>query len=450
MTAERRKLPAGAIERAMRLSVVDGVLWAFMVGLSETYFSAEAVRLGATPLELSLVIALPLIVGALGATLVVRLLRAWPRRRALVVLCASAQVGTLLGLAALARAGSLTPALLILLASAYQVAGQGSGVAWSSWYGDLVPAARRGSFFAARGRLVHIATFVGIVAAGVILDRMEPPIGDGAVTGGGGFALMFALAAGFRALSVVVLSVSPEPRAHLLHAQGRLRRFFETRRGRNARHLLWTSGCFQCAVYTTAPYFAPFMLENLQLGYLEYMIAIATQVVAKVAAIHVWGRMVDQHGARRAYLTSLVLAALVPFYWVFVGGFGGVLLAQAMSGAAWGGYEVAQFSLVLASTVKRTRTLVFATLGVGNGLGQVSGSLLGWSLFSLGGYRFLFGASTVLRMSVALLLPRRIVELRPAPDAREPLLLRVLGFRPGPGVVHRPIPVPGEGESEPR
>ena len=38
-------------ERALRLSVGEGSAWALMVGLAETYFIADAVRLGASTLQ---------------------------------------------------------------------------------------------------------------------------------------------------------------------------------------------------------------------------------------------------------------------------------------------------------------------------------------------------------------------------------------------------------------
>ena len=43
-----------ALRRALRLSLADGVAWALMVGLAETYYIAIAVYLGATPLQLGL------------------------------------------------------------------------------------------------------------------------------------------------------------------------------------------------------------------------------------------------------------------------------------------------------------------------------------------------------------------------------------------------------------
>ena len=69
--------------RALRLSIAEGCAWALMVGLAESYFIAIAVHLGATPLQLGLVVALPLALGGLGPLTTIALLRWRPRRRPL-------------------------------------------------------------------------------------------------------------------------------------------------------------------------------------------------------------------------------------------------------------------------------------------------------------------------------------------------------------------------------
>jgi MFS family permease len=91
--------------------------------------------------------------------------------------------------------------------------------------------------------------------------------------------------------------------------------------------------------------------------------------------------------------------------------------------------------------VQRTRPLVFTAQNLVNGLGQVAGSSLGAGLLSGSGYRAIFAISLAARMLVAISLPRVLRELRARPAPR-PLLLRMVGFRPDTGAMHRPIPEP--------
>jgi MFS family permease len=426
---------------AMTLSVIEGVLYALMVGFAETYFVADAVRLGASPLELGLVIALPLLTGALASLLALRLLAALGRRRPLVALAAFGQALTLLALALLQYAHALTPVGLLALLCVYQVTGQAAGIAWSSWYGDLVPVAVRGRYFARRTRLVHLATFLGLVGGGLLLQELEPAT-HAAVEGGGmGFALLFLIGGTLRLFSAALLARSPEPRFTGLPPASRALRFLATARGRNAWRLVVGGATFHASVYLASPYFAPFMLDEVRLSYLGYMIAVGSQTAAKVVGMPFWGRVVDRSGARAAYSLAILLAALIPLPWLWIDALPGIVLAQICSGIAWGGYEMALFAFALESTVQRTRPLVFTAQNLVNGLGQVSGSFLGAGLLGATGYRTIFAISLGARLLVALCLPRVLRELRPRPAPR-PLLLRMVGFRPDTGPMHRPIPEP--------
>ena len=93
----------------------------------------------------------------------------------------------------------------------YQLSGQGAGTAWSSWYGDLVPATLRGRYFAGRNRIVHVGTCLAMIAGGLTLQALEPALaGQSGPQGGFGFALVFGVAAGCRLVSCVLLALAPE------------------------------------------------------------------------------------------------------------------------------------------------------------------------------------------------------------------------------------------------
>ena len=55
------------VRRTMARSVVEGVLYAVMVGLGEVYFVADAIRLHASAVVVILVSTLPLFLGSLGS-----------------------------------------------------------------------------------------------------------------------------------------------------------------------------------------------------------------------------------------------------------------------------------------------------------------------------------------------------------------------------------------------
>jgi MFS family permease len=432
-------------DRAMRLSVWDGVLFALGVGFGETYFLAEAVRLGASLTQIALVVSLPVGAGAAGALLSLQILRRATRRRPIVVTAAIAQATTVLALVAGEVTGTLTPVSLIVALCLYQVFGQAAGTAWSSWFGDLVPDEMRGRYFAKRQRWVHLSTCAGLIAAGGVLALVEPRIG---VRGGGlGFAIIFGIAASLRLTSSALLAATPEPPFRGLSGRERLLQFLQTTRGRGAARLLMLGGSMQCAVYLGAAFFTPFMLRELSFSYLEYTGAMVTVVVFKFVMLPAWGRTVDAHGARSVYPAAAFLVAIVPLPWLWTTGLFWVVVAQAMSGFSWAGHEISALTLMLESSSRKTRAQVFAIQSVVNGAAVLLGSLGGALIVGLGGanYRLAFSASALGRLVVAVAAARLLPGLpgRPASGRRE-ILLRVVGFRPDGGLRQRPVDAPSD------
>lgn len=435
----------------MRLSVVEGAFYAAMVGLGETYFVANAVRLGASALEIALVVSLPLCVGALGPAMALFALPRIGSRRPWAVAMVVLQSLALLAVAALDWRGALVPASFILCLCIYQVGGLATAVAWNSWFGDLVPAEERGRYFARRSRVVQLVLFLSVIGAGVLLQFTEPT-GAGAAApnvASRGFLLLFLAAAAARLISAALLMATWEPRQHRPATLKRIARFVSSDEGGHTVKLLLGGASLQLVTYIASPFFVPFMLEELQFSYLEYMAATVTVMVGKFLLFPAWGRTVDRYGARAALMLAATMVAIVPLPWLFAKGLGVVLFAQLISGATWSGWEISFFSILVEKSVKRTRTYVFAAQSALNGTAQLLGGALGGLLMHALDRRFVvvFATSALLRLGVVAALPRLVPKgATPAPGRRE-LILRAIGFRASGGVVHRPVIVDSEDAS---
>lgn len=440
--------------RAMRLSILDAITYALMVGTGETYFLADGVRLGATPLELGLVVSLPLCLGAAGPLLAVRLLGRLRARKPVVVGAALGQSAVLGALSAFdARAWS-SPISLIALVCLYQVFSQAAGTAWSSWYGDLVPADVRGRYFARRNRLAHLSTALGLLAGGLVLSGLEPArAAEGGMHAGAGFATIFAVACGLRLFSTGLLAASPENPFQGLPDRVRVVRFLATARGTQAWRQVLLVAVLQYVVYVASPYFQPYMLRDLRFTYFEFMLASMSVVACKVLFLPVWGRLIDANGPRAICAICALFLALVPLPWLWARGLVWVAIAQGFSGMSWAGFEVSQFTLLLETTYKRTRLVVFAAQSVSNGFCQLLGGLTG-ALLAGGAaldLRVVFAISLAGRLVVASAFPRMLPAPAGVPELRaRDLLLRVVGVRPAAGVVHQPIDATQGEPEEPR
>jgi len=420
--------------------VGDGVFFAFMVGIGENFLVADALRLGASTFEQGLTVTLPLLAGALGPLIALRILARVPLRRALVVAGAWLQAANWLALAALDFRGGNDPVVLIALASLHQVFGQLTGAGWTSWFGDVVPRRLRGRFFGRRNRWIYLSTCLGMLAGGGLLELFEPALEEAEFLGGHGFAALFLLAALARSISSVFLWLTREPRFAGLAAPARATQFLGTERGRRAGRLLVFSGLLYSTVYVASPYFGPFMLKDLHFSYWQFTLASLAIVVFKVLAVPAWGRVIDGHGAHPTFALASLLTSIVPLAWLWTHGLGWALAAQSFSGFSWAGYEVALFALLLDSSYKGTRPHVFAVQSVLHGAGQLLGGLAGaCALAYFGDLRALFALSLGSRFLLALAVPS-LVPAPPGPaTTKRTLLLRVIGLRPSGGLAHRPI-----------
>jgi MFS family permease len=362
-------------------------------------------------------------------------------RRRFCVQAVTLQVLTLLAMSALLATGLLSLPLLIAGICLYQISGQAAGTAWSSWYGDLVPAATRGRWFARRNRVVYLSTCAGLALAGGMLHLIEP----NGVTGERsriGFAILFALAALARILSASFLGRSPEPTFRGLPRSGEVLRFFRTDRGNQALRILLLGALFHFTVYWSSPYFTPFMLEDLRFSYAQYMAAALCVIVAKALLTSVWGHLIDRQGAKLVFLISMLCVAMVPLPWFFANGLGAVILAQVFSGISWSGYEVGYFSLLLEKSTRKTRPFVFASQSVANGLAQLAGVILASTLIfpRVDGYREVFLISMTGRLAITIGAPVMLLGIRRAPAAVWSRMgLRLYGLRSNGGFSMRPV-----------
>jgi len=422
--------------RDLRNILGDGVSFGAMVGLGESYTAAFVLAAGFGDIAAGLVTTLPLVAGSVLQLITPSAVRLLRSNRRWVVLCAFLQALSFLPLIVGALLGRIPYWVILLATSAYWGFGMGTGPAWNTWVGTLVPPSLRARFFARRTRWSNAALFVALVSGGALLDRVQ--FANGALPT---FALLFALAAIARLVSTGYLAAQSEMRP-MLDGQrsvslktfvGRLRTPGE---GALLAHLL----AMQLAVYVASPYFAPYMLKRLELSYGLYTALISVSFAGRILVLPTLGRFAHRRGGRLLLIWSACGVAPIPALWLLSSNPTYLFVLQIVSGIAWGGVELATLMLFFERIDPIERTSVLTCFNLLNASALAIGSLLGAGLFhGLGEgtnrYFLIFLLSSCARILALPLL--RAVPSRPTSSI--PLPLRTLAVRPSSGALQRPI-----------
>jgi MFS family permease len=298
-----------------------------------------------------------------------------------------------------------------------------------SWLGGIVPPAIRGRFFAGRSRIGTAAMALGALAAALLLDRESDATRDGPA-----LAMLAALACAVGLVSVLLMRRMPEPAPHANDAERAS--LLATARDRRLRPLLVYQLVLGAAISPGTAFFSLWVLDRLALPYLALAGHAFVIAVTRALAAPLWGRAVDRFGARPVLVVATLGVSAMPLLWMASSrGFVWPLVLDAMiSGALWGGQQIAMFDLPLRASDPRARPQALAAVAMALGLGWLGGSwLFGATASGLAGVvdeplRVVFLMSAIGRASCAFLA------LRVTDDRAQPVrsLVRHVALRARP------------------
>ena len=414
-------LTPGAVQRGLRLSIVEGALSTVHINVTTGAFvTGFALLLGASDFELGLLGALPFI-GQLfqfvGAYLEERL----GTRRRLVVLTAAASRSLWALIALLPFLGGLGAArlsiFLLVLVIAQALIGI-AGNAWMSWMSDLVPPQQRGRYFGVRNTVASISAMASVWLAGRVLDSYR-----GAGAEPLGYALIFGAGVACAIAGALVLSRQPEPPLQR-RARVRLRQLFGAPlRHRSFRAFSLASAGWALATGVSAPFFNAYGIQDLKLSFSTLaLMGVVTSCVTLISQPLI-GRLQDRYGDRRVLIGSVIGVVLLPLAWVVARP--GLLLPLWLNaigaGIFWPGITQGLVNLLMERAPAEGRGAYVAAYGAISGAGTLVAGLLGGALASAVGtdlgsfgplvlnhYTLLFIISSLGRAAMVFVFARRL------------------------------------------
>ena len=382
--------------------------------------TAWALHLGATPLGIGLLGALPF------AAQVLQLPSAWltqafgPKAVAVAGIGASRLVWLpMIALPFVPLSAGMALHVFIAVVAVAAVFGMIGNNAWTAWMGELVPSAIRGRFFSRRMVYITVAGTLASLAAALALDGLSPRGWKGPTLGG-----LAAIACIAGALSAYLLYLQRGPHGPCTRERPDWRVLVAVTRAPQARAFLTYLLGWNAAVALSASFFSFYMLVNLRTGF-----AIAALHGVAVAAVWIisaplWGRAVDRLGARPVLILCSFGIAGVPAMWLLPTAtfLWPLALEATLSGTLWAGHGIAAMDLTVRLSPRAERPFYLAVFAAAGGLGFAISSMLAGLLASRLPEHFDLLGGTWNNLHVLFLLSAlaRVVASIPALRIQEP------------------------------
>lgn len=430
-------------EPGRRFGIRDGLFQAVTQGGGEQYLSAFALLSHATPLHLSILSAMPQLLGAWAQLVSVKVSHWFDTRKTQIFWGFIGQSLSWIPILALPLLWpEFGPWLLIAGVALYFTFTHFTSPAWNSFITDRLDANERGMYFASRSRIMALTSFLALSSGGVLLSYCEQRQALWV-----GFAVMFLAAGLCRSASAFFLLKVPDlPRPESKDINDGFRIFFRTGITKNFRQFLLFSSLMHLAVLMTAPFFVIYMIQDLHLAYWEYGAWLGAGIIGQFVTLPAWGQFGDRFGNKALLTFTGVIVAILPMLYLLSTAWAFLVVVNFFGGVVWAGLGLGLNNYVFDAVHTADRAKAVAVSTTVNAIGWALGTLLGTWLIStvpvslqlgalalhpISNLPFLFFISGLLRLIVSATLLRTFQEPRAVePRAHHRLLWELPLLKP--------------------
>jgi MFS family permease len=380
------------LARGRRYGLRDGLCQAVTQGAGEQYLSAFALLLQTSPFQLSILSALPQLIGTCAQLLSVKVLRWFPDRKTLILRGTIGQAVVWLPIVLLPwLLPQWGPWLVIAGAASYFACSHFTTPAWNSFITDLLGPNERGVYFAQRARIMAVVSLLALFLGGSLLSFWQQY--EAAHIG---FLILFLVAGGARLVSARHLGrVQDSHHRAQIRSQGGFRRFLRERATTDLRWFMLFSGLMHAAVLIAGPFFVIYILRDLQLSYWEYGGWLAASILGQFLTLNRWGHFGDRFGNKALLTATAFMVPFLPMGYLFSTNWAFLMALSFLGGVTWAGLSLGLQNYVFDTVRPEDRAKAVALSNTVNALGWSIGALTGsWLITSLPGNIHL-GALTV-------------------------------------------------------
>lgn len=411
-------------ESGRRFGIRDGLFQAIAQGGGEQYLSAFALLLHATPFQLSILSAIPQLLGTWAQLVSVKVAHWFPSLASQVFWGIIGQSLAWIPILALPLLWpDQGPWLLIAAVAVYFTFTHFTSPAWNSLITDLLEPNERGTYFARRSRTIAMTSFLALCLTGALLSFFEQQQLLWV-----GFAVMFLTAGLCRSTAALLLlkvrglpshEPSGNPTGFLV--------FLRTGTSKNFRHFLLFSGLMHSAVLVAGPFFVIYLLQDLHLAHWQYGTWLAAGIIGQFLTLPAWGQFGDRFGNKALLTFTGLLVAFLPMLYLFGTAWPFLVTVNFFGGVVWAGLGLGLNNYVFDVVQPTDRGKAVAISSIVNGIGWAMGTVIGsvlidtlpdrlqaWNLMlePVSNLPFIFFLSGLLRLIVSATLLRTFHEPR--------------------------------------
>ena len=405
----------GLIRNSIRASTYALICSAAFMGMTVDYVIPYALFLGSSTAVVGVLASVPVFIGALAQLKSAAAARRIGRKKLCVIMSI---LHGILWLPVIATA-FLPPAagipMFAVLFTLLTVAGSFEIPVWSGMLADLVPPGKRGSFFGWRMSVLGFVHIGCSAAAAFILSAFR------GINPALGFGCIFLLAALFRSGSSYFVSRMHDKSRKEPFVMFPFLNFLRGFRRSNFARFTVFQAAMNFSFSLSGPYFAVYMLRELEFSYVNYMAVILAGTITMFSLSRRWGAQADDAGNIRIVKLVSLLMPLIPVLWMFSPDVLYLIGVQVFSGFLWSGYMIASSNFIFDAVTPAKRACAIAYFNVVNGSAVCAGALLGGVLIDAlpgfwpwQGIQAVFLLSGVLRLLFRIFLARGISEVRTA------------------------------------
>ena len=342
--------------KPLRLSILEGMAAALMLGGGMVFVVPFAVQLGANSMEIGLLTALPALFAAwiqLGST---KMLEVYKTRKNAVIVSVFFQAISWLLIALIPFIFQKNQVIwLILFTTAGTTIGSICGPLWQSWMRVLTPKEILGEYFGTRNAIIGTSTFLSLLGCGFVLQLIEPT--QSVLVFSGIFLLSFI----GRTLSSIIFTRIEEPEACELNELCKQEstkkqvigviNFIEQLGKDNFGHFVLYGTLMSFALALVGPFFSLYLLNDLGLknDYFSYTLIISSSAIATLITLPYWGKVIDTYGTIKVLRATGLLGSIYPLALFFIREPSGLVLAEFLGGMIFAGLNLSLASFIYQS-----------------------------------------------------------------------------------------------------